>query len=162
MPVRTKQIGTLAKQITCWMTTLVLLFCTMTPLHGICNCDTCPHSGSIDSQSLNANVFSTVCVGSVCCPQYENDKDNVFDFCTCVCTDSPQPLTTDSNQILKLNQKNQFPNTPTPHLTKSLLPAVLATVDKINIEISDYSEFHNSPLARSTTRIHLLLNIWQN
>jgi hypothetical protein len=158
--VSSKQICTLVKQIICWFTIVIVLFCNMMPLHGICSCDACNCSGSIDSKLINVNSSSDTCVSSSCCQQC--DKDYVFDFCTCICTDSPKPFNPNSNQLLKLQQKDRFLNSFTLQFLKSILPAVPLVVSKINVGMFDYSEFYNSPHSRLTTRIHLILNVWQN
>jgi hypothetical protein len=182
--VRSKQTDTLVKQITCWLTTVIVLFCAVFPLRGVCSCDICPYSGSVDPQFVKVVSLAANYTGSACCPHSgkNNVSNNVtnnvnvsnfdavsnffdfnfdFGFCTCICTDSPQPLNTDSNQLLKLQPKDQFPNSLASYFAKSILSCESPSIDRINTGISNYTEFYNSPHSRSITRLHSILNIWQ-
>ncbi|MDR0390715.1 MAG: hypothetical protein LBH59_02325 [Planctomycetaceae bacterium] len=138
---------------------MIVLFCSMSPLRGICNCNDCPRTSSVDAQFINTSLLTSTCLNSDCCCPH-SEKDNDFDFCTCICTNSPKPFSNNLNQILKLKPKDQFPNSFAPHIDQLILP-VVTPILATNTKISDYSEFYNSPRARSTSRIHSILNIWQ-
>ncbi|MDR2171248.1 MAG: hypothetical protein LBP59_13980 [Planctomycetaceae bacterium] len=177
--VSCKQTNLPTKQIACWLTIAAILFCAVTPLRGICNCDNCPYAGLVDAGLINSQTTNSIalpkissnkisgnkisskqisgnCIVPVCCPQHTDNSNNTFgfnfDFCICICTDSPETLINDTNQFDNLQQKDQ---------TQSIPLNTPATLQKINTEISNYCAFHKSPIARSINRIHAILNVWQ-
>jgi hypothetical protein len=177
-----KQISIIIKQIAYRLLIIAALFCLITPLRGICNCENCPYSNLSDSQSLySISKSSENYINSTCCSQYQNNNFNNFDnnsnnsnnannnhnntpcgFCICICSDSNQSLIADSNQLLKSQSKTQLDNIFETSFIKSIQHVNTdPTCSNVNDRISKYREFYNSPLSRLSDRIHSILNVWQ-